>query len=172
MNTGLAFTAAQCTHELICILSESLGEDSVKEGIGTRVDGEEEHEQDLGVSDRDQGDLERSRDGEEGDGSHAEEIGEDKHSHALRHLGVGASSRYLGVLYSKVDQHVTNTHNNEGAHVEEQDNNDEGLSQRSLYVHGKAHADFGVTAHANQRQHPHPQTYEPTGRHYARCLCE
>lgn len=41
-----------------------------------------------------------------------------------------------GFFYSQVDQHIANANNEEGAHIEEQDNYDKSLSQRSLYVHG------------------------------------
>lgn len=157
---------------MTCILSEGPGEYGIEERIGARVDGEEEDQEDFGVGDGDERDLERSGDGKEGDGSHAEEVGEYEHSHALGDLGVGAPPGELWVLQCQIYQHVANAHDDEGAHVEEEDDYDENLRRGSVYIHGQAHADFGVTAHTSEGQRAHPQTRQPTCRHNSGCLPE
>lgn len=58
MNISFAFTAAHRTNELKSVLSESLGEGRRKEGIGERAAVDEEDQQNLGVSNCDEGNLE------------------------------------------------------------------------------------------------------------------
>lgn len=136
MNADLPSTAHQGAHALICIFSEGPSEDGVQERIGARVDREEEDQQDFGVGDGDERDLERSGDGKEGDGSHAEEVGEYEHSHALGDLGVGVPPWDVWALQRQIYQHVADAHNDEGAHIEEQEDDDENLCKGSVYVHG------------------------------------
>ena len=165
VETGLDLTAAHGAQELAGVLPEGLGADGVQERVGAGVDGVEEHQQDLGVGDSDEGHLEGGGDGEEGDGRHAEEVGEDQHGHALGDLGVGAAARELGVVHGDVDARVAHAHRQEGPHVEEEQQDDEGLSQGRLDVHGQAHAHLAVAAHAHQGQQRHAQAQEPAGGH-------
>lgn len=89
--SSLVYTAAYGTHEFISILSESFSEDSIEEGIGTRIDGKKEDQQNFGVGNCDEGKLKSSRDGKEGDGCHAQKIREDEYRHALCDPGVCTS---------------------------------------------------------------------------------
>lgn len=136
MITDLPSTAHQGAETLIYTLSEGPGEDGIEERIGTRVDREEEDQQDFGVGDGDEWDLERSGDGKEGDGSHSEEAGKYEHSHALGDLGVGAPPGDVWVLQHQIYQHVADAHDNEGAHGKEDEDDDENLRRGSVYGHG------------------------------------
>ena len=98
VGLGLHFIAAKLTQQNEEIPAEVPGEDGVEEGVGTGVDGVEQDQEDLWLGHSDEGHLEGGRDGKEGDGRHAEEVGEDEHGHALGYLGVTRRGCDVGVL--------------------------------------------------------------------------
>lgn len=118
MKFDLSSSENQSVQTLICFFSKGPGEDGEKDG--SRVDREEDDQQDFGVGDGEEWNLEGSRDVKEGDGSHAEEVGKYEHNNALGDLGVGAPPG-----------------DDEGTHVEEEDEEeDENLCRGIVFVHG------------------------------------
>ena len=118
--------------------------EGVQEGVGARVDRVEENQQDFGIWDGDERELEGGWDGKEGDGSHADEVGEDEDGHALGHAGVGVGRRGRGVVDGQVDAEVTAAHTEEGQDVEEEERHHIDLRHQRLHVHGQADAHLHV----------------------------
>lgn len=141
--------AAAAPHQQAHVLPEGPGEQRVQEGVAQRVDGVEEDEQDLGVGHGDEGHAQGGRDGEEGDGRHAQEVGEDEHGHALGDLGVAVAGGVLRVAHAQVDADVAEAYEQEGDDVEEQHGHHVGLRRQRVDVHGQADADLAVAADAH-----------------------
>lgn len=120
VNLRPGLKQAEASGEEKEIPSEGAGEEGVQEGVGAGVDRVEEDQQEFGVWDGDERELEGGRDGEEGNGSHADEVGEDEDGHALGHAGVGVGWRWRGVADGQVDAEVTHAHAEEGQDVEEE----------------------------------------------------
>ena len=91
LRSGFKQAKASCQEKEIP--PEGAGEEGVQEGVGARVNRVEENQQEFGVRDGDERELEGGRGGEEGDGSHADEVGEDEHGHTRGHQGVGVGRR-------------------------------------------------------------------------------
>lgn len=77
IQASFALAAAHGAQQDTCIFPEGPGEDGVEERVSARVDGVEEHQEDLRVGHSDERDFEGRGNGEKRDGRHAEEIGED-----------------------------------------------------------------------------------------------
>lgn len=118
LRSGFKQTKASCQKKEIP--PEGAGEEGVQEGVGAWVDRVEENQQEFGVRDGDERELEGGRGGKEGDGSHADEVGEDEHGHALGHEGVGVGRHWRRVVDGQVDAEVTAAHTEEGQDVEEE----------------------------------------------------
>lgn len=103
---------------------ECASEEGVEKGVGAGVDGVEEHQQDFGIRHGDERELQSGGDGEEGDGSHADEVGEDEDGHALGDSCVSMGRRRRGVSDGQVDAEVTDADADEGKDVEEEDRQD------------------------------------------------
>lgn len=97
-----------------------MGEEGVQEGVWAWVDGVKKNQQELGVWDSDERELEGGGDSEEGDRRHADKVGEDEHSHALSHSGVGMRRRWRGFAVGQVDAEVTTANAEEGQDVKDQ----------------------------------------------------
>lgn len=103
VNLRLSLKQAKAGRKEKEVSAKSTGEKGVQEGVGAGVDGVKQDQQEFGVWHRDERMLQGSRDGEEGDGSHAEEVCEDEDGHALSHAGVGVSRRWWGLAVGQVD---------------------------------------------------------------------
>lgn len=119
---------------------EGAREEGVEEGVAAGVDGVEEHQQQLGLRDGDERQLEGGRHGEEGDGRHAHEVGEDEDSHALGHAGIGVGRHRAGVADAHVDAEVAAAHADEGQDVEDQEGDHVELRGWGVHVHRQADA--------------------------------
>ena len=160
-GAGAAATPQQQEH----VLPESPREERVEERVAQRVDGVEEHEQDLGVRHGDEGHAERRRNGKEGDGRHAHKVSEDEHGHALGDLGVSVAGGALGVVDAEVDAQVAVAHHQEGGDVEDEHSHHVELGCRAVDVHGQADAHLAVAAHAHQGQQRNQQREAPACGH-------
>ena len=126
------------------VSSEGAVAEGVQEGVAARVDRVEENQKDFGFWDGDERELEGGWDCKEGDGSHADEVGEDEDSHALGHTGVGVGRRGRGVADGQVDAEVTAAHAEEGQDVEEKERHHIDLRHQRLHVHGQTDAHLHV----------------------------
>ena len=136
LSSGMAKTTA--TQQQTYILLKRSSKDGVEEGVTEGVDWVEEDEEDLGVGDGDEGHVETRRDGKEGDGCHAEEVGEDEDGHALGDPGVAVAGCQVGVVDGHVDTYVAAADDEEGSDVEEEEGYNIHLRGQGLDVHGQA----------------------------------
>ena len=135
--------------------AERPGEDGVQEGVAQGVDRVEQDEQDLGVGHGDERHTQGCRNGKEGDGCLAEEVGENEHGHALGDLGVSVVCRELGVVYVQVNADIAQADHRKGHDLEDQQSHHIELGASRLDVHGQADAHFAVTADPHQREQSH-----------------
>ncbi|TNN61419.1 hypothetical protein EYF80_028436 [Liparis tanakae] len=161
-------TEAHLTEEDEDVPPERLGEDGVEERVGAGVERVEEHQQNLGVGDGDERPVQRGRHGVEGDGRHAQEVGEDEHGHALGDVGVLGPGAVVRVVHCAVDLEVASADNQKGQDVEHQHGQDEDLRPGGLRVHRQTDADLLVAAHADQRQQGQQEAERPAAQHHGR----
>lgn len=138
VNLRPGFKQAEASCEEKEIPPEGAREEGVQEGVGARVDRVEEDQQEFGVWDGDERELEGGGDGKEGDGSHADKVSEDEDGHALGHAGIGVGRCGRGVTDGQVDAEVTAAHTDEGQDVEEEERHHIDLRHQRLHVHGQA----------------------------------
>lgn len=150
MRSGLEETEACCKEKEIS--PEGAGEEGVEKRVGAGVDGIKEDQQEFGVWDGDEGELQGGGDGKEGDGRHADKVGEDEDGHALGHAGVGVGRRRRGVADGQVDAEVTGAHAEEGQNVEDEERDHVDLRGQLLHVHGQADTDLQHRQQADANQ--------------------
>lgn len=138
VNLRPRFKQAEASRQEKEIPPEGAREEGVQEGVGARVDRVEEDQQEFGVRDADERELEGGWDSKEGDGSHADKVSEDEDGHALGHTGVGVRRCRRGVADGQVDAEVAAAHTEEGHDVEDQEGHHVDLSLQGLHVHGQA----------------------------------
>lgn len=136
LRSGMAKTTA--TQQQTYILPKRSSKDGVEEGVTEGVDWVEKDEQDLGMGDGDEGHAESRRDAKEGDGCHADEVGEDQDGHALGNLGVTVADCQVGDVDGQVDAYVAVADDEKGSDVEEEEGYNIHLGGQGLDVHGQA----------------------------------
>ena len=149
---GLSLAEPHLAEQDEDVATKRLGEDGVEERVGAGVERKEQHQQDLGVGHGDEWTVQHSWHGIEGNGCHAQEVGEDEHSHALGDVGVLAGRGVVGVVHGAVDLDVAGTDHQESQDVEHQHRDDVHLVHQVLGVHWQADADLLVAADAHQRE--------------------
>lgn len=169
---SLHFIAAKFAQQNEEIPAKVFGEDGIEEGVGTGVDGVEQDQEDLGLGHSDKGNLEGSRDGEEGYGGHAEKVCEDEHGHTLGDLGVTRGRNDIGVPYSEVDVGVAATDDYKGQNIEDKKGHDIELCHGTVNIHGQTNAHLHITADAHDRKEGSSESEEPPYQHDTGSMAE
>ena len=149
------------THHAEQVLVELLREEGVQEGVGARVEGEEEHEEDLRLGDGDERVAECRREAEERDREETREVGEDKQRHALCDVRVVRADDAVVDVHLAVHVEVARTDGDEGRRVDDEQGEDVHLVDGAGRLHRQTDARLAVAAHPHERQGRHEQGKHP-----------
>ena len=158
-DASLAHAAS--THHTEQVLVELLREERVQEGVGARVEREEEDEEDLRLGDGDERVAERGGEAEERDREETREVGEDEQRHALGDVGVVRADDAIVDVHLAVHVEVARADGDESGGVDEEQGEDVHLVDGARRLHRQADARLAVAAHPDERQGGHEQGEHP-----------